>query len=344
MNHFPAGRFWLALTLALAATLSVFIGGCVQQRTSVDELILATMERDQGRRDLALARLTAAIERNPQLGLAYLTRGEIYKEQGDYQSAAGDFEKATRLEPFNFNAHYQLGLMYQYLKKFTESIKAYKRAVEIRPLDPDANMNLAIVYSQTGDPVLGLKFAQAAVNGAHDNAMARANLGAMYAQLGYTDLAIAEYKRAIEINSKLTEVYLNLANEYLRMQKYEQARQVLETAAALANSPAVSERLGFSYYKLRRYDQAYGAYEDALKLSPSYFQALNGLGVVAMTKALATQPPDVELGKQAIDHWRRSLQVEANQPVIRQLVAKYAGAVQEKAATTQTSANQTPAR
>ena len=329
------------LTAGVVAGALVAVTGCLQQPSSVDDLIRARMELDQGRRDMAMARLTAAIEKNPQLGLAYLGRGEIYKQTGDYQAAANDFEKATKLEPYNFNAHYQLGLMYQYLKKFAEAIQSYQKAVEIRPMDADANMNLALVYSQTGDPLHGLRYAQQAVNGAQDSAMAHANLGAMYAQLGYGDLAIDEYKRAIELNSKLTEVYLNLATEYLKNNKYEQGRQVLETAAALANSPAVSERLGFAYFKLHRFDNAKAAYQDSLKLNPSYFQSMNGLGVIAMTAALGQQPPDIAQAKEALAYWRRSLQVEPKQPVIEQLVNKYAGAGEEKTSTPNSDANKT---
>jgi tetratricopeptide (TPR) repeat protein len=317
--------------------LAGLLVGCVgEQTTSVDELIKARLAMDAGQRDVALARLASAIEKNPQLGLAYITRGEILKQTGDYRAAAKDFEQATKLEPYNFSAQYQLGLMYQYLKEFTKSIAAYQKAVEIRPLDPNANMNLAVVYTQTGDAVHGLKYAQAAVNGAPDDPMAHANLASIYSQMGFASLAISEYKRAIELNGKLPDVYLLLANEYLKIGNYDQGRQVLEGAAALANTASVSERLGYAYYKMGRLEKAQAAYEDSLSISPSYYQSMNGLGVISMTRALAKQPADVALAKEALAYWRRSLHVEPNQPAIERLVTKYAG-TGEPAAETQSS-------
>jgi Flp pilus assembly protein TadD len=89
------------------------------------------------------------------------------------------------LEPYNFNAHYQLGLMYQYLERFAEAITAYQKAVEIRPLDPEANMNLAMTYTEMGQPLRGLPYAQRAVQGSEEtpnSATSYANLGTLYAQ------------------------------------------------------------------------------------------------------------------------------------------------------------------
>ncbi len=311
---------WL-VALALMGSLS----GCWHQPTSLDRYLQGQLQADRGELDSALDSLSKAIEKNPQLGLAYVARGEVYKKKGDYEQAAKDFEHATKIEPFNFNANYQFGLMCQYLKRFADSVKAYQKAVEIRPLDPDANMNLAMVYVQLGEPLRGLSYAQRAVNGNPDSPNTRANLGILYARLNQTDMAIDELKKAIEYNSKQPEVYLNLAQEYFKQQKYEQARNVLNTAKDLAPSPVVSERLGVTYYKLHQPDKAREAFNDSLRQNANYFQALNGLGVIAMSQSLAANPPDISLAREALGYWDRSLKIEPNQPVIQQLANKYAG-------------------
>jgi tetratricopeptide (TPR) repeat protein len=334
------------MIVGLAGALGFGLIGCVDTRKSaVDQLIQAELYKDQGQKEMALATLASVIEKNPKLALAYESRAKLLQEMGNYAGAADDYEKAAKLEPYNFNTHYQLGLMYQTLKKFGDSIRAYKKAVEIRPMDPEANMNLAIVYSQNGQPMDGVKYAQAAVSGGQDNAAAHANLGAIYAQLGHSDLAIDEYKRAIELDPKLSGVYLNLANEYLKQSKWEQGRQVLEEARALANSATVSERLGYAYYKLGRYDNAQQAYQDSVSVNPSYYQAMNGLGVIAMTKALTSNPANVELAKEALNQWHKSLRVEPNQPAIEKLIKKYSGtgeATGGKSESTPADANSKP--
>jgi tetratricopeptide (TPR) repeat protein len=314
------------LLLALSFTLSA----CYPAKKSTTNLYLeGQLQAERGNLTSALDSLSKAIDRNPDMSLAYVARGQIYKEQGDYNKAAGDFEKASTLEPFNFNAHYQLGLMYQYLQRFADAITAYQRAVEIRPLDPEANMNLAMAYTEVGQPMRGLPYAQRAVeNTSADvkSANSYANLGTLYAQLGFDDAAIASLKKALELNSRQPEVYLNLGQEYLKVSQFQQARNVYETAQGIAPSPAISERLGLACYKLNDFPKATAAFNDALRQQADYVPALNGLGVVAMTQSIASTPPDIDAEREALAYWDRSLKINPNQPPIRQLVEKYGNA------------------
>jgi tetratricopeptide (TPR) repeat protein len=308
--------------------LSALLGGCglTQPTDPLDLYLRGTLEAEKGQLPTALASLTQAIEKNPKMGLAYVARGDVYKQQGNYEKAATDFEQAVKLEPYNFNANFQLGLVYQYLKRFADAVVSYQKAVEIRPLDAEANMNLAMAYTQLGQPLRGLPYAQRAVQGNGDSPQTHANLGILYAQVGYTDAAVDSLKRSIELNSRQPEVYVNLGQEYINMGKFDQAKNVLETARSLAPSPLVSDRLGVAHYKLQNYEQANASFQDALRLDPRYYSALNGLGVVAMSRALLTTPPDVERAKEALAFWHRSLQIKPDQEVIEKLVNKYSAA------------------
>jgi tetratricopeptide (TPR) repeat protein len=308
-------------------TLALALPACFkpQTRSPVDDYLKGQLAAENGQLDDALKSLSQAIDKNPSLGLAFIARGDVYKKKGDYEKAATDFKRATVLEPFNFNANYQFGLMSQYLKRFADAVGAYQKAVEIRPLDPQANMNLAMVYTEMGQPLKGLPYAQRAVQGAADSANTNANLGILYAQVGYTDAAINALKRSIELNSRQPEVYINLGQEYIKAQKFDQAKSVLETAKDIAPSPIVSERLGYACYKLKDYNKSREAFHDALRQSPDYIPALNGLGVVAMTQSIAATPQDLDSAKEALGYWDRSLKLNPDQPAIQQLVKKFTG-------------------
>jgi len=317
-------------SILLAAALAAMLPGCQNlfgrpQNSSLDLYLKGQLASESGQLDAAITSLSAAIDKNPTLGLAFIARGDVYEKKGDYEKAATDFQKASVLEPFNFAANYKFGLMSQYLKRFADAIVAYQKAVEIRPLDPNANMNLALVYTQMGEPLKGLPYAQRAVQGSADSANTNANLGILYAQIGYNDNAIASLKRSIELNSRQPEVYINLGQEYLKAQKYDQAKNVLETARLIAPSPIVSERLGYACYKLKDFKKARAAFNDAIRQSPDYIPALNGLGVVAMTESIASTPPDLDAAREALGYWDRSLKLNPDQPAIQNLVTKYTG-------------------
>jgi tetratricopeptide (TPR) repeat protein len=291
---------------------------------AVDLYLRGQLEAERGQLDQAVASLSQALDKNPNLSLALEARGDIYKETGDYEKAALDFHRVVTLEPHNFNATYQLGLMYQYLKRFTDAVATYQKAVEIRPLDRDANMNLAMVYTQMGQPLRGLPYAQRALEGGAD-ATAEANLGILYYTAGYNDLAINALKKSVELNSRQPEVYANLGQLYILAGQFEQARNTLEAARDLAPSASVSERLGLAYYKLRDYVRSHAAFADSLRQDPQNVGALNGLGVVSMTESLAASPPDIEAAREALGYWDKSLKIKPDQPAIRQLVNKYTG-------------------
>ncbi|HUO09498.1 MAG TPA: tetratricopeptide repeat protein [Phycisphaerae bacterium] len=319
---------FLALMLACGVSSMTGCGLWPKPKSTTDLYLEGQLEAERGNYDAAMASLSKAIEKNPQMSLAYEARGSLYKEKGDYAKAASDYKQAAKLEPFNFNAHYELGLMYQYLQRFAEAVIAYQKAVEIRPLDPEANMNLAMTYTEMGEPLRGLPYAQRAVQGSEQTpsaATSYANLGILYAQLGKNEAAIDALKHSIELNSRQPEVYLNLGQEYIKAEKYEQAKNVLETARDLAPSAAISERLGLAYYKLRNLPKSHEAFDDSIHQNPQYYPALNGLGVVAMTTSQMSAPPDLDSAREALAYWDRSLKINPQQPAIQMLVKKYTG-------------------
>ena len=209
------------------------------------------------------------------------------------------------------------------LKRYAEAIAAYQQALVARPLDYDANMSIAMSYLQMGQPITGLSFAQLAVKYNDSSPTAHANIGVLYAQIDYHSAAIDEFKRSLELDSRQSEVYVNLAQQYFVDKKYDQARNVLESAENLAPSAKVWDRLGFAYHMLRMEDKATSAFKEALKIDEHYYPSLNGLGVVAMSQAVSSNPVDLNLAKEGIAYWTQSLEIQKDQPTIQELVNKY---------------------
>lgn len=306
------------------------LSGCtaLQSRSALDLYLKGQLESERGQLPQALASLSAAIKRDPQMGLALIARGDVYKKQGNYEQAADDYKQAIKSEPYNFSAYFNLGLMDEYLKRFEEAVQIFQKAVEIRPLDPDANMNLALSYSQLGQPLNGLFYAQRATEGDPKSAPAFVNLGVLYSQVQFHSAAVDAFKKAIELDSHSPEAYVDLADEYtsnddMSDEKYDLAANVLESATTLAPSAMVQDRLGYVRFKQKDYGRANEAFQAALKLDPRYYQSLNGLGVVAMSQAILTSPPDVDLAHAAVDDWKKSLGINPDQPKIQELMNKY---------------------
>src|SRR3954465_9365020 len=95
------------LALPLLATLA----GCsyMQSQESLDLYLKGQLQAERGDLNAALGTLAAAIKENPRMGVAYMARGKILKDQGNFEEAAKEYEHAVTVEPNNFRANFELG-------------------------------------------------------------------------------------------------------------------------------------------------------------------------------------------------------------------------------------------
>jgi tetratricopeptide (TPR) repeat protein len=317
-----------SIAAALLAVALLLLPGCdttQQQRINKgkENLKEAQKLRDQGLTEAALAAFNAALKENPSLVEAQMGVGDIYRQKGDYQSAADAYEKATVVAPMSFDAHYYLGLMRQLLGKVPEAVEAYLRAVTIKPNDFDANANLASAYLQLGRPADALPYARRAADLKTEDQGAWANLALIYNMLGQYGNAVDAYRRAAELGTVGEPILLGLADAHIKLGNYDRAGAVLQTLLRRNPSAAAYERLGYSQFKQRRFDDALASFRAALSLDPNDTASLNGLGVCLMTLYIQGGRQVPEQREQAIDAWRKSLQAHPDQPRIIDLMSRY---------------------
>jgi tetratricopeptide (TPR) repeat protein len=84
-----------------------------------------------------------------------------------------------------------------------------------------------------------------------------------------------------------------------------------------------SERLGVGLFGLRRYDEALAAFRKSIERDPNHYPGLNGIGVCLLNPWVFSQQQDREAHDEAIRSFRRSLQIERDQPQILELVSRY---------------------
>ncbi len=321
-----ARNTWMIILVAGAMVLA----GCTQQPSGIKAYVKGQLAAEHGHTAQAIAELSKAISRNPQMALAYQARADLYRKSHHLNKAADDYQHVTRLDPYNFHSFFELGRIYQQLQKFEQAISAYQHALQLQPGNTHVAMNLAVAYAQAGHPFRGILYGKRAVDGGRKDFAALANLGAIYAQAAAKDAAyrakaINYLKQSLELQPHQPRVYLNLAQVYLKAGEFTDAGRVLRTSMKLAPSALASERLGYCYYKLHNLQSAKRAYLESLTLKPNYPPALNGLGVVSMTQSI--EHPDSRhagrLSAQAIKYWKASLKVNPNQPLIQKLVKRF---------------------
>lgn len=335
-ESFQPTRLQLTACLMLAAST---LGGCTfdmfkpskpnarepqlltSDRVSVDSVARGRRLADQGLDRQALAEFEKAIENNPTLITAYMSAGDIYMKTGEYDMAASRFGTAAELAPGSFDANFKYGEALQALGRLVDSARAYLRALAIKPTDPVANMNLGVAYLNLGEADAALPYAERAVRLSPKNPAARTNLGAVYSALNRQDDAIAEYLQASELSAPTPQLLMNLAESLRKSDQLEQAANTLEQLVRIEPSAKVYERMGAVQFKLKNRDQAELHFRKAVEIDVNYYPAMNGVAVCLLNKYVLdnSEPARVE----AVKFLRTSLQVEKNQPKVKEWLAKY---------------------
>lgn len=103
---------------------------------------------DDGDYDPALENLDRAIELDPELALAYFYRGGIYiyTERRGNTSAVSDFDHAIELDPGFAMAWYLRGVTHVKKGEFDKALKDFTRAIELRPDYRAAYSNRGVLH------------------------------------------------------------------------------------------------------------------------------------------------------------------------------------------------------
>ncbi len=283
----------------------------------------ATVLKAQGLDDQALVAFERAIAENPELTIAYLGAGDIYREKGDYKTAQKRYEAASEVEPGNFDAQFHNGLMLQLLNRVSEAVRAYLRALQIRPDDFQANQNLATSYFQLGEARQALPYAERAVQLSGKDGPARVNLGSIYASLDRHAEAVTEFQQAAELIELTPELLMNLATSLGKIERFQEMANTIDQIIKIRPSAAAHERLGFATFRLGRYDESLAQFRKALALDQNYYPALNGVGICLLNDWIKGGTNDEPTKRDGMRALLRSLHIEPNQPHILAVVTKY---------------------
>lgn len=278
---------------------------------------------EDGEYQLALALFRDILSENPTVTGAYIGIGDVYLAQERFDRAEPAFRRAARLEPSNFSAQYGHGISLQMLERFVEATRAFLRALEINPFSPKANLNLAMCYLRLDQPGSARQYAEKAVELDPESGAAHVNLGAIYEQLGENNKAIDEYVTALEYLDNPPEVIVNLINVLAREKRYQEAVNTALQLIRIDPSANAYERLGWAYFRLGRYDKSAEAYINAVDFDPQHWPSHNGIGVNAINTWLLSGKTDANSRSEAGNAFRRSLQINPQQPRVIDLMLNY---------------------
>jgi len=155
------------------------------------------------------------------------------KKKGKLESAVKLLEQAIQSAPNFFHAHNNLGIIYQTLKRYTDAEKEYKRSHDLNTRADRPLVNLGSLYieestlqksnqSASGELLdKALDALEEAVKLNPKSAVAYFLLGQANYKSDFLEEAEAAFKRAHDLDPRMTAARLMLANIYLKQQKWD---------------------------------------------------------------------------------------------------------------------------
>ena len=210
-----------------------------------------------------------------QPGVLYYL-GRIDLEEHKYKSAVANLGKASSHPPFPDTAFY-LGMAYLKQGLNADAEKWLKKAIEVNPDDSRAEYELATLYRKEGRPE--------EANRAFQQSKEKKTRSDKQSQLKFEcaqELDRGPSEKAISICEQLddpndAEKLAALGVLYGQRGDLERALKPLQRAAELApQSPQMQYNLAFTYFQLKRFEEARGPLERSVQRWPDLF-SLNAL-------------------------------------------------------------------
>ncbi len=294
-----------------------------QRREAVSLYVDAMMLNEINDYAEALRKLEMATMLDNQFAVAFSLKGDLYQAQQQYEKSADAYERAATLDPWSFKDFFNLGKVSQILKQFTRAANAYVTAAKLDPKHYGAQIGAAQCFYELKDFQRSHEFAQNAKTIDPTQADPELILGDIFEEQKEHLEAINAYRRALELQGNQPKVMVSLARAYLRTGRYSSAKELLTDVIATEPDNGIAHQyLGFAQLKLKETELAIESYKRAVKLSKDDWMAHKSLGVAYMLWAMQNNN-DEKIKVLAVEQWTISLQINPDQPQLRELLSKY---------------------
>jgi tetratricopeptide (TPR) repeat protein len=168
--------------------------------------------RRKGDTERAMADYDEAVRLDPTFGHPYSNRGNIHLDAGRYERAIADYDQAIRHDPATaFIYHANRGKALSELRDYDGAVADYDRAILQQPRYAIAHNGRAWALFKAGRFAEALESSEQALKLNPADAPSFDTRGHIREALGDLDGALADYRAALAINSRLIESHEGMA-------------------------------------------------------------------------------------------------------------------------------------
>ena len=129
-------------------------------------------------------------------------------EKGNFKEGIQHFNKVLEIDPNNYLAHYNRGMVYKNMMEYEKAIADFNYCIKFNPLDSWPYFQLGGVWCDQGKLEKGISFYTKAIEVNPNHVEPYATRGIMKSMLGKIDSALDDLNTAIEIDPKYPMLYI----------------------------------------------------------------------------------------------------------------------------------------
>src|SRR4051794_8735015 len=170
-------------------------------------------------------------------------RGLAYFRAGDLRSAETDLVDASRLAPGDTDTHFDLGLVLMAARRYAEAASHFEQSLKdpSRATDALPHLLLGRAYQNSNRSELAIEQFKRALQVDPSAPLAHFHLGFAYESLGRNQEALTEYEKELARTRDNAEVFYQYGNTLTEMGRYPEAIPQLEKALELKADHADAE-------------------------------------------------------------------------------------------------------
>ena len=180
--------------------------------------------------DHAIADYNQALRLDPQNAVAYYDRGNAFCSKQDYDRAMADYNQALRLDPKYVDAYINRGNAFYSKQDYDRAMADYNQALKIDPQSVIAYYDRGNVYEVKNSNEAAMADYNQALKIDPDDVDAYTQRGIIFAEKQDYDRAMVNYNQALRLDPKNADAYMNRGKAYLDKGSNEPAMADLNQA------------------------------------------------------------------------------------------------------------------
>lgn len=207
--------------------------------------------------------------------------GLLKFSQNKFEAAEPLFKKAILVNGNHYMAYFNLGNTQRGLQKLEDAINSFKKTLSLSPNFIDGLMNLGVTFKEANQTEQALICYEKALAINPGNSAIHFNKGNAEKNSELYEEALISFNKVVEIEPSRQDAYVSCAIVLINLERYEEALERCNQAILLNSSYAEAFLIkGNALMELQKTADASMCYEKAIEINPSYAEAYLNKGNV----------------------------------------------------------------